>query len=291
MSKKPEENNNVEKVFEKRRQGSMEVITKILIVLAGVGCIGCIAYGVNTYNNAKEAETMQAAQAVQIEMNDSTVKTEVEEVVDNTIKQVDYNKEAKELWSKYGSKFICDENTFTTKYVNYRQGGLTAKESLEALIKEYEKREEIVEETVEEVAEEVALGYIVEEQAEQVMYATDVVNKRQGPNAKDFAEVGTLHVNEEVTVNGIVKTYKEETCLWYRLSTGEFVNGAYLSFEPVVIKEKPAPVEPQVTDPTPENSTTPINPNTGAPLQPGETFDDGWGGDGAIYIGDTTGQF
>ena len=267
MSKKPD-NNNVERVFDGGKR-KMEVITKILIALAGVGVVAGIAYGVSSLDAAKQAETMQASQAVQIEVNDFKEKTQVEQVVDEAVKQVDYNKEAKQLWTKYKDKFSCDEVTFTEKYVNYRQGGLTAKEAYQAVLKEYEKQEEVVEETVEEA---VVLDYVVEEHAEQVMYATDVVNKRQGPNAKDYAEVGTLHVNEEVTVNGIVKTYKEETCLWYRLSTGEFVNGAYLSFEPIqIIEEKPVPVEtPQVTDPTPEGNTDLINPNTGAPLQPGD---------------------
>lgn len=267
MSKKPEE--NVERVFEKRGIKNMNVVTKILIALTCVGVVGGIVYGVSSLDAMKQAETMQAASVVQIEANEFKEKTQVEQVVDEAVKQVDYNKEAKQLWTKYKDKFSCDEVTFTTKYVNYRQGGLTAKEAYQAVLKEYEKQEEVVEETVEEA---VVLDYVVEEQEEQVMYAIDVVNKRQGPNAKDFAEVGTLHVNEEVTVNGIVKTYKEETCLWYRLSTGEFVNGAYLSFEPIqIIEEKPAPVEtPQVTDPTPEGNTDLINPNTGAPLQPGD---------------------
>ena len=58
--RKTSEDNNSERVFEKRGKGHMNIFVKVMITLAGIGCIGCIVYGVNTYNTAKEAETMQA---------------------------------------------------------------------------------------------------------------------------------------------------------------------------------------------------------------------------------------
>lgn len=59
--------------------------------------------------------------------------------------------------------------------------------------------------------------------------------------------------------------------------------------EPVVIEEKPAPVEPQVTDPTSQGNNGLINPNTGAPLQPGDSgVTNGFEWE---YVGDDTGLF
>lgn len=57
---------------------------------------------------------------------------------------------------------------------------------------------------------------------------------------------------------------------------------------PVKKQEAPKPTAPQENQDTvpSDNNTIPTNPETGAPLQPGETFDDGWGGEGAEFVGD-----
>lgn len=68
----------------------------------------------------------------------------------------------------------------------------------------------------------------VVEAVNKTMYALQSVNLRQGPSA-DTAKVGDLTYAQEVTVTGVVHSYKGESCLWYQLSTGEFASGAYLT--------------------------------------------------------------
>lgn len=61
------------------------------------------------------------------------------------------------------------------------------------------------------------------------------------------------------------------------------------SAEPIKQESEPTQISkpaPSTTDNSTESPSTPIHPNTGEPLQPGESFDDGWGGEGAVYIGD-----
>lgn len=83
-----------------------------------------------------------------------------------------------------------------------------------------------------EIAETMEIQQIVEYEVLEInpedMYASQNVNLRNGPNAQDFDKIGGLSYGDKVTVVGIVKQYKDETCLWYELSTGEFVSGAYL---------------------------------------------------------------
>lgn len=72
-----------------------------------------------------------------------------------------------------------------------------------------------------------APDYIVEA-CNKTMYAVSSVNLRQGPSA-ETTKIGSLSYAQQVTVTGIVTEYKGQSCLWYQLSTGEFVSGNYLS--------------------------------------------------------------
>lgn len=85
--------------------------------------------------------------------------------------------------------------------------------------------EEVVEEAIQENQE---VTYEVREIEPVSLYATQQVNKRQGPSAKDFDKSGSLSYGEKVTVVGVVEHYNDEVVLWYQLDTGEFVSGAYL---------------------------------------------------------------
>lgn len=284
MSKKPD-NNNVERVFDGGKR-KMEVITKILIALAGVGVVAGIAYGVSSLDAAKQAETMQASQAVQIEVNDFTTKTETEKVVDMTLQ---YQEEAEQLWKENGDKLVCDKQTFVDKYITYRKdNGLSKEQAYNSLYNEFAKENQITvneqgevvaevtemdvvinsaddnieEEIVEqpEVIEEAeVVDFVVEEITPTQLYSTVAVNVRSGPDAQDFEKIGALKAEQRVTVVGVVKQYKEETVLWYKLegskgNTG-FVSGAYLVEKlPEKVVETPAPTQPSHPAPSQPSS-------------------------------------
>ena len=229
-------------------ENKMNPMMKLLIALAGCGCVSLIAYGVITLNTTKENEIKEATQVVQ--MTDSTQKNEVETVVDETIQ---FQEEAETLWKENSDKFICEENVFISKYVNYRQNGNTSEQAYNSLYNEFgiENQIETTESgeakatlsdmdtlinsedentTKEEVteAEEIVIDFEVKEIEATTMYALQNMNLRQGPDAKDFNKVGSLQARQSVVVTGIVEEYKGKTVLWYRLEDGTFGSGAYL---------------------------------------------------------------
>lgn len=310
MSKKPD-NNNVERVFDGGKR-KMEVITKILIALAGVGVVAGIAYGVSSLDAAKQAETMQASQAVQIEVNDFTTKTETEKVVDMTLQ---YQEEAEQLWKENGDKLVCDKQTFVDKYINYRNNKLSKEQAYNSLYNEFAKENQITvneqgevvaevtemdavinsaddnieEEIVEqpEVIEEAeVVDFVVEEITPTQLYSTVAVNVRSGPDAQDFEKIGALKAEQRVTVVGVVKQYKEETVLWYKLegskgNTG-FVSGAYLVEKlPEKVVETPAPTQPS------QPATS--QPSSGGSLSKDDIMSK-LGGGGGLISGQTNGQ-
>ncbi len=284
MSKKPD-NNNVERVFDGGKR-KMEVITKILIALAGVGVVAGIVYGVSSLDAAKQAETMQASQAVQIEVNDFTTKTETEKVVDMTLQ---YQEEAEQLWKENGDKLVCDKQTFVDKYIVYRKdNGLSKEQAYNSLYNEFAKENQITvneqgevvaevtemdavinsaddnieEEIVEqpEVTEEAeVVDFVVEEITPTQLYALQAVNVRSGPDAQDFEKIGGLKEGQRVTVVGVVKQYKEETVLWYKLEGSKgnqgYCSGAYLAEKlPEKVVETPAPTQPSQPAPSQPSS-------------------------------------
>ena len=299
---KTSEDNNIERVFEKRGKGHMNIFVKVMITLAGIGCIGCIVYGVNTYNTAKENEVQQAASVVQIEMNDSTVKSDTEQVIDMTLQY----QEAEQLWKENTNKFICDKQTFIDKYINYRNNGLSKEQAYNSIYNEFAKENQIttneqgevvaevtemdavinsaddnIEEIVEqpEVIEEAeVVDFVVEEITPTQLYALQAVNVRSGPDAQDFDKISGLKEGQRVTVVGVVKQYKDETVLWYKLegskgNTG-FVSGAYLAEKmPEKVVETPQASEP--SQPSQPSQPAPSQPSSGGNTAFGFKLPDG----------------
>ena len=236
-------------------------LLKILLPVIAVAGVGCIGYGVYTLQNAKESEVQQAATQIEIQVGDSTqIKSETEKQVEQALEQqAQRNQQALQLYEKFKEELMCDKNTFVSKYLQYMERGLTAEQAYNSIHNEFAKEnqiqrneagevvaaeteydaiinsldeEEIVEETAPQVEEQVEIQQIVEFEILEItpedMYASQNVNLRNGPNAEDFDKIGGLSYGDKVTVVGLVKQYKDETCLWYELSTGEFVSGAYL---------------------------------------------------------------
>ena len=96
--------------------------------------------------------------------------------------------------------------------------------------------------------------FVVEPFGPQTMYVIESVSGKEGPNESDFKEIAYLWKNESVSVIGVVKSYKGEECLWYRLNTGEFISSEYLT------TEKPA----NASDVVGGEETSPIS-NEGTP--------------------------
>ena len=233
-------------------------LLKILLPIIAVAGVGCIGYGVYTLQNAKESEVQQAATQIEIQVKDNTqIKSETEKQVEQAMEQqAQRNQQVSKLYEKFKEELVCDKNTFVSKYSQYMERGLTAEQAYNSIHNEFAKENQIqrneagevvaaeteydaelhsLDENVEEpiveevtVVEETVVEYEVLEINPEDMYASQNVNLRNGPNAEDFDKIGGLSYGDKVTVVGLVKSYKDETCLWYELSTGEFVSGAYL---------------------------------------------------------------
>lgn len=276
-------------------------ILKIVLSIVAVAGVGCIAYGVTTLQNDKDLQVQQAATQIEIQVQDKTTpsKTTTEQVVDKALaeqqKQDQWKKEAEQLYEKYKEELICDKNTFISKYIQYRGKGLSSQQAYDSIYNEFAKvnqiqvnevgemdaqlhsldenvEEPIVEETT--VVEEAKIEYEVIETAPEDMYAVQDVNLRNGPDAEDFDKIGSLAYGDKVTVVGIVKLYNNETCLWYKLSTGEFASGAYL------LKELPQQKVEATPTPTPEQQTPSQNQEQPNPT-PSQSQQ---GQDGSTYI-------
>ena len=117
---------------------------------------------------------------------------------------------------------------------------------------------------------------------DKIMYATKNCNVRKGPDADTFERIGALNQNDEVHVTGKVNEVN-----WYRISLADG-SEAYVSAPLLSDTKQEAPATPT---PTPAPSTgngnttqqpaddTPssdvggfVNPATGEPLKPGESF-------------------
>ncbi|MBD5508824.1 MAG: SH3 domain-containing protein [Lachnospiraceae bacterium] len=228
---------------------NMNTLLKIILSIGIVGSVGLIVLGISTYQTTKENSAKEAASIVQVQATDTANKSNIEQRVDNTLK---YQQEAEQFWN---DNLICSKNEFINKYIQYRENGLTAEQARDSLYNEFSKEnqvamnedgevvaeptemdalinsedDDITEEVVEEaVQENQEVTYEIREIEPETLYATQQVNKRQGPSAKDFDKIGSLSYGEKVTVVGVVEQYNDEVVLWYQLDTGEFVSGAYL---------------------------------------------------------------
>ena len=293
---KTSEDNNIERVFEKRGKGHMNIFVKVMITLAGIGCIGCIVYGVNTYNTAKENEVQQAAQVVQIEMNDSTVKSETEKVVEETVKQVDYSKEAEKAFGKSGLSAEYKEQ-FMQAYIKYRKQGVDADVIYNKLMEKFNQEktsgvmgnaagdqaeiedeyDQAYQDQLDAEAKEAEIVEEVEQPEFQVLlldetvkYAKKPVNIRKGPGTT-YDKVGGLTTNQEVTVIGLVP---DSGSGWYQLIDENdevigYVSASYLVDEKVTVQETKPPVQ-ESTQTQPEQPAAPA-PSTSTGTTPNGT--------------------
>jgi hypothetical protein len=201
------------------KEKGMNSIVKIALYLAGFCGVAGICIGIVMYEQAKEAEVKDLAQTVSTVSTEQQQSTELEQQVDESLK---LNDEAERLWKRYSDKLTCDKSTFIEKYIDYKGQGLTAREAYNSIYGEFAVVEKANNDT--QVAD-----YEIDEIDAVNLYATESTKLYTGPNESDFTESGELQKNEEVTVVGIVKSYHDETVLWYQLDTGEFVNGGYLA--------------------------------------------------------------
>lgn len=141
------------------------------------------------------------------------------------------------------------------------------------------KDEQDIEQDVEDIEQNVEVVDFVVNDIEPIqLYATQAVNVRKGPSADDFEKIGKLNMNQRVTVNGVVNTYKGETVLWYRIEGSKgnigYVSGAYFAEKEVYVEE-PKPVQPTPAPETPvENNDAPAT-NSGTNSVGGFTFGGG----------------
>lgn len=229
----------------------MNTILKICLSLGMVASVSLIVMGITTYQTSKDNSIKEASSIVQVQATDNTDKSNIEKEVDMTLT---YQDEAKSIWS---SSLVCNESEFINKYIQYRKSGLTMEQARDSLYLEYDKANQAVfNEEGEIVAEPTEMDTLINSEDENIeeeiveqaeaettseetlyevvsiepidLYAIQQVNVRKGPSAEDFDKIGSLSYGEQVTVNGVVDTYNGETVLWYQLSNGNFVSGAYL---------------------------------------------------------------
>lgn len=293
--RKYEENNSINSKGHGEKK--METWLKFTIALCGFASVGVLIYGINTYQHAKELEIKQAS--VVVNAGDISEEVQAEKEKDRT---KNYIEEAESLWSEYQEEVSCDKDVFKSKYVFYRGVEYTKKEALYTVLKEYKKPIE---------TSEVEPLFTVEDYEEVKMYAMEATELRNGPSI-EYMELEKLSLNDEVVINGLVKSYKGEECLWYRLITGEFINASCVSEKPIVVietankepenkepenkepepttapvVEEPEPAvdepvidEPVINDPEPviDEPVVGIHPETGEPVKPGDKYYlDGWG--------------
>lgn len=300
-----------------KEEKNMELWVKFLLALAGVGAVGMVAYGIVTYNTAKENEIREAAASnpTIIQVNDSTSdnnKPDIEQTVD-------YSLEAETAFSESGLPEECRDQ-FISVFIDYRKKGIKSEEIVEKLVAKYN---EIVNKSVqangasddaeietpedeeyqrqlelEEAARQQAEATTSEEKAEnslpadpqqsnptstsdfdvlyleeQELYAQSSVNIRSGAGI-NYEKVGSLSLNEAVTVDGLAVTTEGKE--WFQLIDSEgsligYVSASYLGKEKV--QETPAASNSESTTNNNQSTTeTPkSNTSSGSGLNYGES--------------------
>ena len=124
-------------------------------------------------------------------------------------------------------------------------------------------------------------------ESEMTMYTVKGCNIRQGAST-EYDVIGTLNKGEAVKITGKVNEVN-----WYEISYGEgkgYVSGSLLVSEKPAEEQVPSqpeqPAQPQQPEQPaqppqqpaqpeqPASSDAPINPNTGQPMKPGESYID-----------------
>ena len=136
-------------------------------------------------------------------------------------------------------------------------------------------------------------------ESEMTMYTVKGCNIRQGAST-EYDVIGTLSKGEAVKITGKVNEVN-----WYEISLSEdkkgYVSGSLLASEKPTEEQAPSqpeqPAQPQQSEQPaqppqqpaqpeqPASSDAPINPNTGQPMKPGESYIDKDGVE-VIYVTD-----
>lgn len=145
-----------------------------------------------------------------------------------------------------------------------------------------QKTEEIItDEIVTETQE------VTEEETETVSNNSEMSEVVQTEEMETVESQPEMQLNEttENTVMEVAPT-KEEIP-----TERDITEGVNIPAPQVEVTLQPEPET--YVDPAPNGyeNTAPLNPQTGEVLQPGQSFDDGWGQGTAIYVGDDTGLF
>lgn len=244
----------------------METWMKVLIasLCAAVG-IGIGTYAVYRHNQVIDAtshveieqqvapnEASTAATTEAPDIGDSVeISSEAETVIEDEADLTEqYKKEAEGYWPDYKDQVTCDEDTFVDYYVNGRIDGLGQGESLANTLNEYAKKKSTEDlsqaqssstsstDQTEEVASEASTEtvepplYEVEDMEPTVMYTTNAVNARKGPDTS-YDKVVTYKKSTSLTAVGRVSSFKGQPTDWYEIKrkdgTKVFVVASYLT--------------------------------------------------------------
>lgn len=165
---------------------------------------------------------------------------------------------------------IALENEKGMTSFSFAQGKTSEEEPVVEDIEE----DPIVDEAYEQPEETGASTYTITDM-DKIMYATKNCNVRKGPDADTFERIGALNQNDEVHVTGKVNEVN-----WYRISLADG-SEAYVSAPLLSDTKQEAPATPTPTPSTGNGNTTQqpaddtqgyINPETGQPLKPGESY-------------------
>lgn len=233
------ENENID--FNDGGKKKMDGLTKALLYLLSGAVIVGTSLGIVVYQTDKENKAKEVAQQGQvIEVKDNS-KTDLEKQIDQALnkseKPKNKNTKPKEEIEIVGSKIISD--------VGNGSGADLSAESLE--IAQADEADATDEDIIEEQTTNVSIEkndvtvvtksnttkkskFTVDEIKPKTLYAKRALNIRKGPSVKDYKKVGVIKANQKVTVVGVVKVYKGETVLWYKLKDNKgYVHGGYLT--------------------------------------------------------------
>lgn len=280
-----------------KEEKNMELWVKFLLALAGVGAVGMVAYGIVTYNTTKENEIKEAAASnpTIIKVNDSTSdnKSDIEQTVDYSLEAetafsesglpeecrdqfisvfIDYRKKGIQS-EEIVEKLVAKYNEIVNQSV--QANGASDDAEIETPEDEEYQRQLELEEAARQQAEATTeqpenslpaeptesktpstSDFDVLYLEEQELYAQSSVNIRSGAGI-NYEKVGSLSLNEAVTVDGLAVTTEGKE--WYQLVDSEgsligYVSASYLGKEKV--QETPAITTTNEKTQSNEQSTT-----------------------------------
>lgn len=188
---------------------------KALVVAYNKGLIG---------EETRFDESITVSEAVEILVNALIQENGMEQFTSLTGSNSENTSESESALAEEVITVANSEDPFiiVEKEIEEKVEPMGQQETEQEIVEQQETEQEQHQEVVEQ-----APAYEVEA-LNKTMYATSSVNLRKGPST-DYSKVGSLSYAEKVKVIGVVRSYKGEPCLWYQLSSGEFVSGNYLS--------------------------------------------------------------